>query len=73
MLCDGGAASNVRLLGMQLYVLNHDSRSSNYVWRQVRIREDHLRADVQRQDASELRGRVEVGLSAHGVKVLFAH
>ena len=70
---DGGTALNVGLHGMRLYVLNHDSRSSNNVRRQVRFPKDHLRADVQRQDARELRGRVDVGLSAHVVKVLTAH
>ena len=47
---DGGAASNVGRKGMQLYVLNHDWRSSNNVWRQVRFREDHFHADVHLQD-----------------------
>ena len=72
MRCDGGATSNLGLVGMQLYVVNQDGRSSNNVWWQVRFRENHFRAHVQRQDARQLRGRADVGLSAHVVKVLSA-
>ena len=70
---DGIAPSDGRLHGTQLYVHNLDGRSPNNTRWQIRLCEDHIHADVNKQDARELRGRADVRLAAHVAEVLSAH
>ena len=70
---DGSTATNFGFHGMQFQVHHLDWRASNDVRRQVRLREDHLHAEVDGQDAWELHRIANVGVAPHAVEVLPAH